>query len=124
MTHETRVRKLESHVSPPVGIGSMLDEPCGWCGSRPVRLKVLMRNPETDRDYPPPVGMVGCRACNRTSFSQATVDVGAAEGWFEPGGWVYEYYRKYPRTADDIARHERHKQEAIATAKVASGGQP
>jgi hypothetical protein len=120
MRHESRLRSLETTVRPPLGIGSLLDEPCGWCGSRPVRLRILMRNAKTGEVYPPPVGMVGCRVCHRTGPSEATLDVGATEGWFVAGGWVHEFYRKYPRTADDMA--ERDGRDALALARATAEG--
>ena len=122
MNHETRLRKLEATVSPPVGLGSLLEEPCNWCGSSPVRLRILLRD-DHDRPYPPPVGMVGCAVCKNSGFSQATVRVGEEEGWFNPGGWVYEHYAAYPMSEAAHAAFERMRDEARAAAQ-ATGEQP
>lgn len=46
------------------------------------------------------------------------MDVGEQEGWFEPGGWVYELYAKYPWTDDQRAAFERESNEARAAAQA------
>lgn len=123
MTHDRRLRAMEAHVSKPVVIGSLLDEPCGWCGSSPVRLRILLRDGPGGRTYPPPVGMVGCAVCKNTGFSQATFQVGEQEGWFEPGGWVYEHYAAYPMTEEHRTALRQTREEAREAAQAA-GGEP
>lgn len=123
MNHDTRLRKLEDHVSPPLGVGSWLDEPCSECGSSPVRFDIPLLDRVTGAAYPAPVGLVGCPICHLRSWSRATMEVGKQEGWFEPGGWVYELYAEHPPTDEVRAYWQREADEARAAPRAAGRGE-
>ena len=115
MTHKSRLRALEASVSPPVGVGSLLDEPCQWCGSSPVKLRFLLKDKRSNI-YPPPVGMVSCSVCKLPGWSGETYRTGQEEGWFEPGGWIHDLYAERPLTQEDYQRLQRTREVARAAA--------